>query len=49
MEFPDYDCQKVGFLKTSSDIENFHDIALQKANLKQCIYPFNVTYNKLGK
>ena len=37
MEFSDYDCQKVGFLRTSSDIENFHDRALQKANSKQCI------------
>jgi len=40
MEFSEYDCKNLGFLKCS-DNDNFHDKALQKAELKKCTFTNN--------
>lgn len=38
MKFPNYDCQKVGFVKfgDNSDQDIYHDEALKKADNRKC-------------
>ena len=38
MDFPKYDCSKVGYLRKPLESDSFHDRALEKASEKTCIF-----------